>query len=181
LKETNEENMKKIKFFSFLTALFISACGGNAQNIQEGQKAIDFTLADKDGKTYKLYDYKGKNYVVIYFYPKASTPGCTKQACGIRDNINKLKENNIQVFGVSVDSKESLRDFVEKYNLNYTLLSDENKEVSKKYGVLNNLGFSNRITFIISPNMDVIKVIRNVDIENHVNDILNTVNDHKNK
>jgi len=171
--------MKFLKFFSLISSLILTSCGGNAQSIQEGQDAINFTLPDKDGKNYTLYDYKSKNFVVIYFYPKASTPGCTKQACGIRDNIQTLKDNNIQVFGVSVDSKDALQEFAKKYNLNCTLLSDESKEVSKNYGVLNALGFSSRVTFIISPDMKIIKIIRNVDIENHVNDILAAVKNSK--
>lgn len=171
--------MKILKLFGVLASFILSACGGNAQSLKEGDNAINFTLEDKDGKKYTLFDYKDKNFVVVYFYPKASTPGCTKQACGIRDNIFQLKENNIQVFGVSVDSKKSLQEFANKYSLNFTLLSDESKEVSKNYGVLNNLGFASRITFIISPDMKIIKIIRNVDIENHVKDILDVVKSYK--
>ena len=169
--------MKKYNFL--LIALFIASftvlqsCGGNAENLSVGNSAPDFTLQDSDGNSYSLSSYKEKNPVIIYFYPKAGTPGCTKQACGIRDSFSKFKENDIVVLGISVDSKESIKEFIKDNNLNFTLLSDENKEVSKAYGVLNNIGVDSRITFIVDKQGNIANILRDVDVETHANDVFN--------
>ena len=169
--------MKKYNFL--LIALFIASftvlqsCGGNAENLSVGNLAPDFTLQDSDGNSYSLSSYKEKNPVIIYFYPKAGTPGCTKQACGIRDSFSKFKENDIVVLGISVDSKESIKEFIKDNNLNFPLLSDENKEVSKAYGVLNNIGVDSRITFIVDKQGNIANILRDVDVETHANDVFN--------
>lgn len=168
----------KLKLFiaaiSFsLSVIFLQSCGGNADNITIGSFAPDFSLQDAYGNSYTLSDYQSKNPVVVYFYPKTNTPGCTKQACGVRDNLDKFKENGIVIFGVSVDSKESLKEFIADHNLNFPLLSDESKEVSKAYGVLNNLGIDSRITFIIDKQGKIAEVIRDVDVTTHAEDVLN--------
>lgn len=162
-----------------LVALFITSftvlqsCGGNAENLSVGNPAPDFTLQDSDGKSYSLSSYKENNPVIIYFYPKAGTPGCTKQACGIRDSFSKFKENEIVVLGVSVDSKESIKEFINDNRLNFPLLSDENKEVSKAYGVLNNIGLDSRITFIVNKQGIIANILRDVDVETHADDVFN--------
>jgi len=169
--------MKKYNFL--LIALFIASfallqsCGGNAENLSVGNPAPDFTLQDSDGNSYSLASYKEKNPVIIYFYPKASTPGCTKQACGIRDSFSKFKENEIVVLGVSVDSKESIKEFINDNGLNFPLLSDENKEVSKAYGVLNNIGLDSRISFIVDKQGNIANILRDVDVETHADDVFN--------
>ena len=169
--------MKKYNFL--LIALFIASftvlqsCGGNAENLSVGNLAPDFTLQDSDGNSYSLSSYKEKNPVIIYFYPKAGTPGCTKQACGIRDSFSKFKENDIVVLGISVDSKESIKEFIKDNNLNFPLLSDENKEVSKAYGVLNNIGVDSRITFIVDKQGNIANILRDVDVETHADDVFN--------
>jgi len=151
----------------------LQSCGGNAENLSVGNPAPDFTLQDSDGNSYSLSSYKEKNPVIIYFYPKAGTPGCTKQACGIRDSFSKFKENDIVVLGISVDSKESIKEFIKDNNLNFPLLSDENKEVSKAYGVLNNIGVDSRITFIVDKQGNIANILRDVDVETHANDVFN--------
>jgi len=169
--------MKKYNFL--LIALFIvsftvlQSCGGNAENLSVGNPAPDFTLQDSDGNSYSLSSYTEKNPVIIYFYPKAGTPGCTKQACGIRDSFSKFKENDIVVLGISVDSKESIKEFIKDNNLNFPLLSDENKEVSKAYGVLNNIGVDSRITFIVDKQGNIANILRDVDVETHADDVFN--------
>jgi peroxiredoxin Q/BCP len=169
--------MKRNNFL--LIALFITSftvlqsCGGNAENLSVGNPAPDFILQDSDGNSYSLSSYKEKNPVIIYFYPKAGTPGCTKQACGIRDSFSKFKENDIVVLGISVDSKESIKQFIKDNNLNFPLLSDENKEVSKAYGVLNNIGVDSRITFIVDKQGNIANILRDVDVETHANDVFN--------
>lgn len=164
--------MKKLKYLFFVIIGFILAsCGGKAENMNVSDPAPEFTLKDANGQEYTLSEYRGKAPVVIYFYPKAGTPGCTTEACGIRDNYSKFKENNIKVFGISVDSPEDLKEFINDENLNFTLLSDENKEVSKEYGVLNNLGLSSRITFIIDKNGKIANIMRDVDVDTHAEDV----------
>jgi peroxiredoxin Q/BCP len=169
--------MKKYIFLSsaFLISAFIivQSCGGNADNLSIGNPAPDFILQDVYGNNFSLSHFKDKNPVVIYFYPKAGTPGCTKQACGIRDSFSKFKENEIVVLGISVDSKESIRDFINDHNLNFPLLSDEKKEVSKSYGVLNNIGLDSRITFIIDKQGNIAKILRDIDVETHADDVFN--------
>lgn len=158
-------NIKKISII--LASLFLFSCGGNADIVKVGDDAPNFSLQDANGKTFTLADYKGKSPVVIYFYPKANTPGCTKEACGIRDDFSEFKKSDIAIFGISVDSKEDIKEFVNDYNLNFPLLSDIEKTTCKEYGVLNNLGFANRITFIIDKNGKIAKILKNFDIEKH--------------
>jgi peroxiredoxin Q/BCP len=154
-----------------LFILFFIACGGNAENLKISDKAPDFTLQDSDGNSYTLSAYKGISPVVIYFYPKARTPGCTKQACGIRDSWSKFSENGIIVLGISVDSKEDIKEFISENNLNFPLLSDEKKEVSRAYGVLNNLGLASRITFVVDKEGKIAEIIRDVDVQKHADQV----------
>lgn len=165
--------MKKISgFLFFLVTCFIAfTCGGNAENLKVGDKAPNFTLQDDNGTSYTLSSFRGKSPVVVYFYPKAGTPGCTTEACGIRDDWSKFKENHIEVLGISVDSKEALKKFINKYSLNFPLLSDQDKVVSKEYGVLNKLGIDNRITFIIDKEGYITKIIRNVNVNTHASEV----------
>jgi len=164
-----------MSLLSVIVASFIifQSCGGNADNLSVGNSAPGFTLEDSEGNTYSLLDYKGKNPVVIYFYPKANTPGCTKQAYGIRDSFSKFKENDIIIFGISVDSKTSIKEFIKDYNLNFPLLSDEKKEVSKAYGVLNTIGLDSRITFIIDKQGKIANILKDVDVETHADEVFN--------
>ncbi|MEM7304660.1 MAG: peroxiredoxin, partial [Pseudomonadota bacterium] len=98
----------------------------------EGKAAPAFTLKDQDGKKVALKDFKGKN-VVVYFYPKDDTPGCTKEACGFRDNWNEIKKTDTVILGVSPDNQESHEKFIKKYELPFILLSDPNHTMMKKY------------------------------------------------
>lgn len=152
---------------SLLSGLFFAVFGGDAALLKEGDKAPDFTLKDAYGKSYTLSSFKDKSPVVLYFYPKAGTTGCTKEACGIRDDMSKFKKSNITVLGVSVDPKEDIKKFIDDYHLNFPLLSDKDKNVSKDYGVLNKLGMDNRITFIIDKKGVIKSIIRNVDVTTH--------------
>lgn len=155
-----------------LTSLtLIISCGGNAQNLSKNDKAPEFTLEDHQGNSYSLSDYEGKAPVVLYFYPKADTPGCTEQACNLRDDFSKFKEAGIKVFGISTDDKKDIEDFIKKYELNFTLLSDADQKVSEKYGVLNNLGFSNRITFIVDKEGKIYHIMRDVDVSTHASEV----------
>jgi peroxiredoxin Q/BCP len=140
--------------------------------IKAGDKAPDFTLQDAFGKSYKLSSYKGKSPVIVYFYPKAGTSGCTKEACGIRDDWSKFEENKIPVLGISTDDKPAIKKFIDDYKLNFPLLSDADKKVSKEYGVVGMLGFDKRITFIIDKNSKIADVMEVKDIANHSKTVL---------
>jgi peroxiredoxin Q/BCP len=168
-----KKNIFLVTIILIASFMLLQSCGGNADNLSVGSSAPDFTLPDSDGNNFSLSSYKDKNPVVIYFYPKANTPGCTTQACGIRDSFSKFNENNIVVLGISVDSKESIKEFIKDHNLNFPLLSDEKKEVSKAFGVLNNIGVDSRITFIIDKQGNIANILRDVDVETHANDVFN--------
>jgi len=163
--------MKIVNIFTIISSFLLSACGGSVDNLREGMPAPKFSLSDAYGNTYSLSSYIGKSPVIVYFYPKASTPGCTKEACGVRDNISKFKEAGIEIFGISVDSKEKIKSFIDSYSLNFPLLSDETRETSKAYGVLNAIGFDSRVTFIIAKNGEIAKIIRDVDVEKHAEQV----------
>lgn len=160
-----------VLYLSVIVVVFTS-CGGNAANLKEGDKAPEFTAQDAYSKSYTLSAYNGVSPVVLYFYPKANTSGCTKEACGIRDSFSEFKKKNIVVLGMSVDSKEDIREFIDDHNLNFPLLSDEDKRISEKYGVLNNLGVSSRVTFIIDKNGKIAHIMRDVDVETHADEVL---------
>jgi len=122
-----------------------------AEMPKAGDKAPDFSAAASDGTTLHLKDYIGKSNIVLYFYPKDDTPGCTKEACGIRDTFDEFKGLNATVFGVSFDSVESHRNFIAKYKLPFVLLADTDKAVAKLYGVADdNSKVASRVTFVIN-------------------------------
>jgi len=160
--------MKAIRlFFSFAVLLILSSNSFSQSMPEVGTKAPDFTLQDASGNSYTLSDYIGKSPVVVYFYPAAGTSGCTKQACGIRDNYSKFEKNKIVVFGISIDSKEAIQKFINDYHLNFPLLSDTDKKVSRKYGVAKNGGGDKRVTFIIDMNGNVSQIINVTNIASH--------------
>ncbi len=150
-------------------AVLAASSGMNSANstdhhkLAEGMAAPDFTLASDDGRMVKLSSYKGKQPVVLYFYPKDETPGCTKQACSFRDNFKAFKDAGIEVLGVSVDTVDSHKAFKQNQKLNFTLLADDKKEVSKSYGVLSERGYSSRVTFVIDKEGVIRKIYTNVD------------------
>ena len=106
-----------------------------AKTVVDGSPAPNFKLQSDDGKTYSLLDFKGKKQVVLYFYPKDDTPGCTKEACSFRDSLSSLNEAGVQVLGISNDDLKSHVMFRSKYSLNFPLLSDTDGKVSMEYGV----------------------------------------------
>ncbi len=165
-----------MKFYFLFGVLFlfsVSVLTKSNDDLKVGDKAPDFTLKDAYGNTYSLSEYQGKSPVVVYFYPKAGTAGCTKEACGIRDSKNKFQENNIEVFGISVDSPGEIKKFIADYHLNFPLLSDSSKEVSKDYGVLLNNGVDKRVTFIIDKKGNIAKIINVTDIATHAEQVFN--------
>ena len=150
----------------------------NTVEVSDGRAAPDFKLKSDDGKTYALSDFRGKKQVVLYFYPKDDTPGCTAEACSFRDSLSRLNKEGVQVFGVSLDDLESHKKFRDKYSLNFPLLSDTDAKVSKEYGVyrLRNMygkkfwGIE-RSTFILDREGKIKKAIRKVKVEGHVDEV----------
>jgi thioredoxin-dependent peroxiredoxin len=141
--------------------------------LRHGMKAPDFSLKDAFENAYTLSSYYEKAPVVIYFYPKAGTSGCTKQACAIRDNWSRFEENNIKVFGISTDSKDDIKKFIDDNNLNFPLLSDADKKVSEIYGVLRETGTAKRVTFIVDTNGNIADIIEVKDIDSHADYVFN--------
>lgn len=148
------------------------------QELKEGNKAPDFSLKDTNGKTVKLSDYKGRD-VVLYFYPKDDTPGCSVEACGFRDSIDKLKNKGAVVLGVSLDDQQSHIKFTEKYKLNFPLLCDTDAKVSKIYGAYvrkNMYGNESwgvaRTTFIIGKDGKIRKIFHKVQPEGHSKEVI---------
>ena len=140
-------------------------------------KAKDFTLQASNGKDVSLSDYKGKA-VILYFYPKDSTPGCTTEACDFRDNSEVIKEGNAEILGISLDSINSHEKFIEKNNLPFLLLSDPDHKVCEMYGVWQmkkNYGKEYmgiiRSTFLIDKDQNIVKEWRNVRVKNHVEEV----------
>lgn len=133
-------------------------------------QALSFELKDSNGQTHQLSDFKG-SWVVLYFYPKDNTPGCTLQACSLRDEEKNLLDLGAKVIGISADDEASHRRFIAKFNLNFLLLSDPEKEVIKKYGAWGPKMFGKegilRKTFLINPEGQVVKVYGRAKTEGH--------------
>ena len=146
--------------------------------LTKGDKAPGFSGVDQDGNTHTLADYKGKK-LVVFFYPKASTPGCTAEACDLRDNFERFKANNYELLGVSADSQSRQSKFKEKYNLPFPLIADEDKTVINAFGVWGPKKFMgrlfdgiNRTTFVIDENGIIDEVITNVKTKAHAEQLL---------
>jgi len=143
-----------------------------------GDKAPDFSLLDEQGRPVSLKDYLGKNVVVLYFYPKDFTSGCTTEACSFRDSYKPYREKGAVVIGVSLDSVESHKKFSEKYALPFAILSDNRKEVAKAYGVLGIGGLvAKRVTFIIDKDGTIARIFPKVDVKNHSEQVLQALDE----
>jgi thioredoxin-dependent peroxiredoxin len=145
--------------------------------LEEGKKAPDFTAIDQNGEKVKLSSFKNKKNVVLYFYPKDMTPGCTTEACDFRDNFKKFKDT--EILGVSIDSPERHQKFIEKQSLPFTLISDEDKKVVEKFGVWQEKSMYGkkfmgivRSTFIIDKTGKIRKIYPKVKVKGHVEDVM---------
>jgi peroxiredoxin Q/BCP len=150
--------------------------------LKVGDKAPDFTLKSDSGKKVSLSQFIGKKEVVLYFYPKDNTPGCTKEACSFRDSLSAFSNKNTEVLGVSPDSVKSHQNFIQKQNLNFTLLSDPDHEVAEAYGAWGEKSLYGkkymgilRTTFIIGKDGKIKRVFEKVKPEGHAEEILNTL------
>lgn len=160
-----------LKFFT-LSVIMLGFLWGKSMPISVGEPAPEFSLSDENGKMHSLSQYRGQK-IVVYFYPKDDTPGCTKEACGIRDEFSSFEDNQIVVFGVSYDNASSHRKFKKKFDIPFHLLSDENKSVSKLYGA-DGTFFPSRKTYLIDEDGKLLKIYDKVNVLNHAEDILRT-------
>ena len=161
-----------------IVALLLPFSFASLAQIKVGSKAPNFTLSDQNSIQHQLSDYEG-SWVILYFYPKDDTPGCTTQACDFRDAVKRIIASKSNVFGVSLDSVESHKRFADKNNLQFSLLSDESGEVSEAYDSLNNfMSFKSakRNTFIIDPDGKVAKIYLSVKPSTHSQMVLNDLN-----
>jgi peroxiredoxin Q/BCP len=150
--------------------------------VSEGDVAPDFRLESDDGKSYSLSQFRGKKDVVLYFYPKDDTPGCTKEACSFRDNVSKFVGRDAQIIGVSLDDIDSHSKFRLKYNLNFPLLSDPGHKISSAYGVFklkkmygNEFWGIERSTFVIDKSGKIRKAFRHVQVDGHTDEVLKSL------
>jgi len=142
--------------------------------LKPDQGAPDFDAKDQSGNRVSLRSMRGRP-VVLYFYPKDDTPGCTGEACSFRDSMDILRKRGVVVLGVSVDSEESHKKFASKYNLNFTLLSDRKKEIVRAYGVESPFKTARRVTYIIGPDGAIKHVFAHVNTKTHAADVLKKV------
>jgi len=153
-----------------------------ATPLKPGDKAPDFEALTTDGKKVSLADYRGKK-LILYFYPRDDTPGCTKQACSLRDNLAPIEEKGAAVLGVSTQGTESHQAFTKKYNLNFPLLADTDGKVGRAYGVLGGeglmaklksaVGMADRVTFVIDEKGRIKSVIDKPNVGRHAEEVIN--------
>jgi len=159
-------------FITIIISLFLllSFSSSSSNNMKIGVKAPEFQLFNQNGKLISLSDYEGKN-LVIYFFPKAFTPGWVKQACGFRDEYSEYNKYNIEIIGISYDNQKRQKNFSDRYNLSFPLLSDSDASVSKLYGV-DTYFFPKRVTFLINKDGVVFDIIKNISLDNYANKII---------
>jgi peroxiredoxin Q/BCP len=168
--------MKLILFLALLAVLVLLSMQLRASQDapKPGALAPDFVLPDQQGALRRLSDFRGK-WVVLYFYPKDETPGCTTEACAFRDDWQTLSELNAQVIGISLDDAQSHVQFAAKYHLPFVLLSDRSGEVVARYGALTNLlllKWAKRYTYVIAPDGKIARAYFDVDPSRHAREVI---------
>jgi thioredoxin-dependent peroxiredoxin len=144
----------------------------DATTPKPGDKAPLVQGKDQDGKSWKLADQVGKSAVLLYFYPKDDTPGCTKEACGLRDRIADLKQDGVEVVGVSFDSTDSHQKFISKYNLNFPLLADTDGQIADAYGVrMTGKSMARRVSFLIGLDGKIVHVTDSPSADVHLSEM----------
>jgi len=154
--------------------LMFSLFTARAAELAVGGPAPDFRLTDQNGAVHSLADYRGR-WVVLYFYPKDDTPGCTTEACAFRDDVRQLRQMQVVLLGISLDSVDSHRKFAEKYGLPFPLLADPDGAVAKSYGALFSLGplrYARRHSFIVDPQGRVARIYRSVNPGGHSDEVI---------
>ena len=154
--------MKILKALVLLVG-FVAAPFSSKAQVKVGDTAPDFKTKTHTGEDFHLADRKG-HWTVLFFYPKADTPGCTKQSCAFRDNIEHMRNQGAEVFGISADSVEKQKSFHEKHHLGFTLLADPQSEIIKSFGTkMPGLKMSKRWTFLLDPDLKIAAIEKNVD------------------
>ena len=157
-------------------SILFSTAAAYAAIPKAGDPAPPFTGQDQDGKTLKLNSLIGKKIVLLYFYPKDNTPGCTKEACGFRDRMSGLQTNNVEVVGVSFDSAESHKQFIAQYKLNFRLLSDPDGKIVDAYGVqVVGRKMARRVSFLIGLDGKIVHVTDSGDPNKHFNEMKDAI------
>jgi peroxiredoxin Q/BCP len=161
------------KFLAPFLAAIAPALAGAANGIPAGEKAPEFALKNQNGQIVRLSEQRGK-FVLIYFYPKDDTPGCTKEACNFRDEYSEIKKLNAVVFGISKQDEKSHQKFIAKHKLPFDLLVDSDGEVAKAYGVgtMPVIGFHKRQSVLIGPDGKVLHFYGDVDPAKHVSEVI---------
>lgn len=191
-KDRDQEsgNRRWMSFFCLLLSVFcllgiVNERGFCMAQLKEGNKAPEFKAISNEGKEVSLADYRGKNRVILYFYPKDNTPGCTVEACSFRDTIKKIEKTDAIVLGVSPDDTASHNKFIDKFKLPFLLLSDEDKKICNAYGVWvkksmygrEYMGVA-RTTFIIGKDGKIEKIYEKVKPDGHAEEVLEFLKSH---
>ena len=160
---------------SCLVAGFASSAPA-AEHLKVGDKAPLVEGKDQDGKVWKMSDEVGKKAILLYFYPKDDTPGCTKEACGFRDRISDLKKENVEVIGVSFDSPESHQKFISKFNLNFPLLADTDGKIAEAYGAkMAGRNMARRVSFLIGKDGKIAHITDVMNADTHLTEMKDAV------
>jgi peroxiredoxin Q/BCP len=148
---------------TFLFSVFCPLMGWASSDLKVGDAVPNFSVPNQDGQTFNMQDRKGQ-WTVLYFYPKADTPGCTKQACAFRDNVELIRKQGAELFGISADTVEAQSAFHKKHNLNFTLLADPDAKVIDTFGSrMPILKLSKRWTYVIGPDLKIKAIEKDID------------------
>lgn len=157
-------------------SIFGFGCGTAEGQLKVGDKLPAFSLPDQNGHTFKLEDELGKGPLVIYFYPKDETPGCTKEACSFRDSFSAFSDLGAKVIGISSDDVASHKQFADKYHLPFTLLADTGGKVRKEFGVPKSLGMTGRVTYVADETGKVVHIFNSqLQATKHVSEALEAI------
>jgi peroxiredoxin Q/BCP len=168
--------LQTIYLSATLLSSFLISASVQAKSPAVGEPAPLVQGKDQDGKEWKLADVVGKKVVLLYFYPKDDTPGCTKEACGFRDRISDLKKENVEVVGVSFDSPESHQKFISKYNLNFPLVADTDGAIADAYGVrMTGKNMAKRTSFLIGLDGKIAHVTDTMNADTHLSEMKEAV------
>jgi peroxiredoxin Q/BCP len=172
--------LSKLGFgFTYLVATVL-AFGTQSTSPKPGDSAPAIVGKDQDGKEWRLADRAGKKLVLLYFYPKDNTPGCTKEACGLRDRMSDLAKDGVEVVGVSFDSSESHREFIDQHKLNFILLADTDGRIADAYGArIGGKKIARRVSFLIGKDGRIVHVTDSPNPDTHLNEMKQAVADLK--
>ena len=169
-------SVRPIPLLAALILAAFSFASKAAETPKVGDKAPLIEGKDQDGKNWKLADQIGKKIVLLYFYPKDDTPGCTKEACGFRDRMDQLKQDNVEIVGVSFDPSDSHQKFIAKYNLNFPLLADTDGKIAEAYGAkLPDKNMARRVSFLIGRDGKIAHITDNRDAAVHLAEMKDAV------